>query len=74
MRTTTAEKTEFKEKAKTSFGTMLLVITFRVAFVLSLVVMIGIGVWAVLALTGGLVSSGDPLSMIKEWYKAVSGG
>lgn len=73
MRATTADKTEVKETAKTSFGTALLVITFRVAFILTLIVLVCIGVWVVLALFGGMISAGDPLTMIKEWFEATSG-
>lgn len=73
MRVTTAPKTEVKETSKTSFGTTLLVITFRVALILTLIVIVSIGIWAVLALVGGMVNAGDPLSMIKEWFKAISG-
>ncbi|HEX9777360.1 MAG TPA: hypothetical protein VGA63_04375 [Geopsychrobacteraceae bacterium] len=73
MRVTTAHKSGTKEQSRVSFGTTLLVITFRVALVVTLLVMVVLGVWAVLALLGGLVASGDPITMIREWFKTVSG-
>lgn len=71
MRATTISKAETKEK--TSFGTLLLVITFRVAFIITLLVIVAIAAWAILALLGGTISSGDPLSLISEWFKAGQG-
>lgn len=73
MRATTATKSDVRESAKTSFSTTLLVITFRVAFILTLLVLVSIAVWAALALFGGAVSAGDPLAMISEWWQAATG-
>ena len=73
MRFTTVDKTEARETARTSIGTTLLVITFRVAIILTLIVLVSIGVWVVLALFGGMISAGDPLTLIKGWFEAVSG-
>jgi uncharacterized membrane protein len=71
MRATTATKADVK--AKSSFGAVLLVITFRVAFIITLLVLVSIAVWAGLALFGGAISAGDPLAMISEWFKAIQG-
>ncbi|PLX85871.1 MAG: hypothetical protein C0618_09805 [Desulfuromonas sp.] len=73
MKATTAQKTDLKDTTQTSFGATLLVITFRVAFILTLLVVIAIAAWAGLALFGGLVSAGDPLTLIAEWFNAVTG-
>jgi len=73
MQVTTAAKTETKTEAKLSLGTTLLIITFRVALVLTMVVLVAITIWAILALVGGMTSAGDPLTMISEWFKAVTG-
>jgi hypothetical protein len=73
MRSSTAIKTDIKDTIKTSFGANLLVITFRVATIFTLLVIVSIGAWAVLALMGGMVSSGDPLTMIADWFKAIQG-
>ena len=55
------------------FGTVFLVITFRVAFILTLLVLVSIAVWAVVAMVGGMVSAGDPAAMFSEWWKAITG-
>lgn len=73
MRVTAADKNEARESSKTSIGTTLLIITFRVAIILTLIVLVSISVWVVLVLFGGLVSAGDPLTMIRGWFEAVSG-
>ncbi|MDT8419152.1 MAG: hypothetical protein RQ754_01860 [Desulfuromonadales bacterium] len=73
MRVTAAGKNEARESSKTAIGTTLLVITFRVAIILTLIVLVSISVWVVLLLFGGLVSAGDPLTMIRGWFEAVSG-
>ncbi len=33
-----------------------------------------IGIWAVACFVGGLVASGGPLAMAKNWFSAVIGG
>ncbi|PLX87960.1 MAG: hypothetical protein C0619_13835 [Desulfuromonas sp.] len=73
MRVTTVDKTESRESARTSIGATLLVITFRVAIILTLIVLVSIGVWVVLVLFGGMVSAGDPLTLIRGWFEAISG-
>ena len=32
-----------------------------------------IGLWAVACFAGGLVASGGPISMFRQWFQAVSG-
>ena len=73
MQATTAAKTEIKAEARPSLGVTLLIITFRIALVLTLIVLFAISVWAILALMGGLTTAGDPLTMVSEWFKAVIG-
>lgn len=73
MRTTTASKAELKETSKSTMGHNLLVITFRISLILTIIVLVSIAVWAVLALFGGMVSAGDPLTLIKGWINAITG-
>ncbi|PLX91163.1 MAG: hypothetical protein C0619_07890 [Desulfuromonas sp.] len=73
MRTLTAPKTVLDEASKLTFRQTMLVITFRVSIILTLLVIVLIGVWALLALTGGMIAAGDPLALIRGWFNAVTG-
>ena len=73
MRTLTAPKTVLDEASKFTFRQTMLVITFRVSVILTLLVILLIGVWALLALTGGTIAAGDPLALIRGWFNAVTG-
>jgi hypothetical protein len=73
MRASTAIRTGTKEVSGVSLGTKMLLITFRVSFVLTLFVLFAIGAWAIMALVGGLTNAGDPAMMVGDWFKAITG-
>jgi len=51
----------------------MLVITLRVALILTMIVLVSVTVWAFLALVCGMTVAGDPVAIISEWFKAITG-
>ena len=68
---TTATQTH--EAVVSETGALLLRITFRLSFIMTVGIVALFGLWAVAALVGGAVTSGGPLELVKGWFSAVSG-
>lgn len=54
-------------------GAMLLRITFRASFVMTIGVIALVGLWSVACVIGGASSAGGPLDLVAGWFSAVSG-
>ena len=63
------------QRVKTSIGTTSDVGTEVSKVSISVVAVFGVivGLWSLASLVGGLVSSGGPLALVGDWFKAVFG-
>ena len=68
---TTATQTH--EGVASHAGAMLLRITFRVSFIMTVSVISLFGLWALASLMGGAVAAGGPFGLVKGWFSAVLG-
>ncbi|PLY05449.1 MAG: hypothetical protein C0622_01795 [Desulfuromonas sp.] len=68
-----AVQTQAQVGAESRLGLTLMLITFRVSVILTLLLVAMIGVFSVACLIGGTIAAGGPFGLAKGWFSAVSG-
>jgi len=64
---------QVQEKVHSQLGLVLMRITFRVSFILTLAFAALIGIWGIACLVGGAIAAGGPVGLAQGWFSAISG-
>ncbi len=73
MKHSVATATQIKVQESSALAIKLLTITFRIAFILTLSVILLVGIWAIAALVGGTLEAGGIFGLVKSWFLSVTG-